>query len=87
MQGSALAIAVDFVVAVVGVRFGAAGVIGYSTRPLGGPMRVCHAVAGLFMLLPLGAFAGARVINVIGVCLAVALLASNRLARRAASTA
>jgi len=67
------------------VWFGAAGVIGYSTRPLGSPMRVCHAVAGLFMLLPLGAFAGAHLVNVIGVCLAVALLALNRLAGRAAS--
>jgi len=85
MRGSALAIAADFVVAVAGVWFGAAGVIGYSTRPLGSPMRVCHAVAGLFMLLPLGAFAGAHLVNVIGVCLAVALLALNRLAGRAAS--
>jgi TRAP transporter 4TM/12TM fusion protein len=87
MQGGVLAIAVDFVVAVAGVWFGAAGVIGYSTRPLGVLMRVCHAVAGLSMLLPLGAFAGARVVNVIGVCLAVGLLASNRLARRTVSAA
>jgi len=87
MQGSALAIIVDFVVAVVGVWFGAAGVIGYSIRPLGGLMRACHVTAGLCMLLPLGAFAGARIINVIGVSLAVVLLASSRLARRTAPAA
>jgi len=86
MQGSALAIAVDFIVAIVGVWFGAAGVIGYSTRPLGGVVRVGHAVAGLFMLVPLSAFAGARVVNVIGVCLAIALLAAHRLMRTEGAT-
>jgi TRAP-type uncharacterized transport system fused permease subunit len=87
MRGSALMIAVDFLVAVAGVWFGAAGIIGYSNRPLGGLTRVWHTVAGLFMLVPLGAFTGARVVNVIGVCLAIALLASTRLARRKASAA
>jgi len=87
MQGSAFDIIVDFVAAVAGVWFGAAGVIGYSIRPLGGLMRIWHAMAGLFMLVPLGAFEGARVVNVIGVCLAVALLVSNRLATRRATAA
>ena len=87
MQGSAFDIIVDFVAAVAGVWFGAAGVIGYSIRPLGGLMRIWHAMAGLFMLVPLGAFESARVINVIGVCLAVALLVSNRLATRRATAA
>jgi len=50
-------------------------------------MRIWHAMAGLFMLVPLGAFESARVINVIGVCLAVALLVSNRLATRRATAA
>jgi len=85
MQGSALAIAVDFLVAVAGVWFGAAGMIGYSIRPLSGMIRGCYVVAGLSMLLPLGAFAGARVINVLGVCLAIVLIALDR--RRAAREA
>lgn len=72
----------DVVVAVAGVWFGAAGVIGYSIRPLGALMRAWHVTAGLFMLVPLGAFAGARVVNVIGVCLAIVLLALNRRARQ-----
>lgn len=87
MQGSVLMIVVDFLVAVAGVWFGAAGIIGYSNRLLGATTRVLHTTAGLFMLLPLGAFSGARIVNVIGICLAIALLVSSRLAKRRSAAA
>jgi len=87
MQGEPVAIAVDFVVALVGVWFGAAGVIGYSFRPLGAGARLLYIVAGVALLLPLGAFSGARTINLIGAGLALALVAAERVARRRASMA
>ncbi len=87
MNGSPMMIAIDFVMAAVGVWFGAAGVMGYSFRRLPAIDRIVYLLAGLCLLTPLGALGVGRWINAIGACLAVALLIRERLMRRRAQQA
>ena len=82
MHGSPAMIAIDFVAAVVGVGFGAAGVMGYSVRHLAMADRVVYLVAGLFLLLPIGAFGVGRWVNLVGLALAVAIVVREKLLRR-----
>ena len=87
MQGDPVAIVVDFVIAVVGVWFGAAGVTGYSTRPLGPVLRAAFVLAGVCLLIPLGASEIARWINLFGAALGATLFAIDQIARRRALAA
>jgi TRAP transporter 4TM/12TM fusion protein len=82
MSGSPAMILIDFLVAIVGVWFGAASVMGYSFRHLGPADRIAYMVAGLCLLTPLNASGFARWINAGGACLAVALLVRERMLRR-----
>jgi TRAP transporter 4TM/12TM fusion protein len=82
MNGNPVMVAIDFGVAIVGVWFGAAGVMGYSFRKLPPLDRVLYMVAGLCLLTPLGAFGIGRWINALGVCVAVALILRERALRR-----
>jgi TRAP transporter 4TM/12TM fusion protein len=82
MNGSPTMIAIDFAAAVIGVGFGAAGVMGYSVRHLTPIDRVVYLAAGLFLLLPIGAFGIGRWINLVGVALAVAIVVREKLLRR-----
>lgn len=75
MQGPWHLIAFDFTVALAGVWFGAAGVIGYSMRNLGYATRLAYFVIGLFLLIPVGAFAAAKWVNLAGALLGAGLLA------------
>jgi TRAP transporter 4TM/12TM fusion protein len=84
MNGNPALIALDFAVATVGVWFGAAGVMGYSFRPLLRPERALYLVTGLCLLTPLETFGVGRWINAAGVGLAVVLLFRDRVKRRAA---
>ncbi len=81
MNGDPLMIVFDFVVALVGVWFGAAGVMGYSFRRLGLLDRVIYLIAGLCLLVPLEAFGASRWVNATGAILAAALLLRERLVR------
>jgi TRAP transporter 4TM/12TM fusion protein len=82
MQGDPLLIVLDFATAVVGVWLISAAVLGYSVRHLGATDRLLYGAAGLFLLLPVGAFAQARWFNVVGGAMAAALFVRER-ARRA----
>jgi TRAP transporter 4TM/12TM fusion protein len=87
LKGDPLMIAVDFVTAVAAVWFVSAAVMGYSVRDLGWLDRALHLVAGICLIVPVGAFAEARWMNIAGALLGVALLAWERaLRRRAAAT-
>ena len=77
MQGHWYMIAFDFVVAMVGVWFGAAGVTGYSVRILGGGYRLAYFLAGLFLIMPFNAFPAARWLNLAGAVMAVVLLVND----------
>ncbi len=78
MKGSPPIIIFDLVMALAGVWFGAAGMIGYSFRKLNLPLRVCHVLTGLCLLLPVGAFGIGRWINLAGIIAAVALIVISR---------
>jgi TRAP transporter 4TM/12TM fusion protein len=87
MRGDPVLIVVDFVVAIAGVWFGAAGIMGYSVRPLGAPARIAYIAAGLCLLTPLEAFGAGRWINLVGALLAAGLVARERVVRGRAKTA
>ncbi|MDE0335207.1 MAG: hypothetical protein OXI64_09630, partial [Defluviicoccus sp.] len=74
MQGSALAVVHAAAAAVGGVWLVSVGVIGYFTRPLDPARRVGFGAAGLALLLPAGAFAGAGWSDIGGLALAAALI-------------
>ena len=87
MSGSATSIAIDFAVALAGVWFGAAGVMGYSVRELTALDRAMYLLTGLCLLTPLDAFGVGRWINAAGMCLAVALIVRERIMRQRAAQA
>jgi TRAP transporter 4TM/12TM fusion protein len=74
MAGDAWLIALDFATAVGGVWLVSAAVIGYAVRRLGAAARLYYGIAGLFLMLPAGAFEEARWFNIAGAAMALALL-------------
>jgi TRAP transporter 4TM/12TM fusion protein len=78
MAGDPWLIALDFVTAVAGVWLVSAAVIGYSVRVLGLVARIYYGFAGLCLMLPAGAFAEARWLNVVGAGMAIALFILER---------
>jgi TRAP transporter 4TM/12TM fusion protein len=74
MAGDAWLIVLDFATAVGGVWLVSAAVIGYAVRQLGAAARLYYGIAGLFLLLPAGAFDEARWFNIAGAVMALALL-------------
>ncbi len=87
MDGSVSMIVIDLAAAVIGVWFGAAGVMGYSVRPLGPLARALYIATGLFLLTPLGTFGFGRYVNLAGVAMAIGLVAWERFARQRAKSA
>jgi TRAP transporter 4TM/12TM fusion protein len=81
LKGDPVFIVIDFVTAVAGVWFISAAVMGYSLRPLGWLDRLLHMAVGICLIMPVGAFAAARWMNVAGVVMAVALLVYERMMR------
>jgi TRAP transporter 4TM/12TM fusion protein len=81
LKGDPMMIAIDIAAALAGVWFGAAGVIGYSVRPLGPFARVVYLTASICLLMPLEAFGGGRWVNIFGATLAIAILVRERLLR------
>ena len=73
MKGPPLMIAVDTITAVAGVWLISAAVMGYSVRDLRWTDRALYGVAGFFLLVPMGAFAAARWLNIAGVVMAIGI--------------
>jgi hypothetical protein len=67
---------------VAGVWLISAAVMGWSVRALGAAGRLVYGVIGVGLLLPVGAFAAARWLNVAGAAAAVLLLLWERTRRR-----
>jgi TRAP-type uncharacterized transport system fused permease subunit len=86
MRGDPLFIVLDAATAVIGVWLISAAVLSYSVRHLGAADRLIYGAAGLFLLLPVGAFAQARWFNLAGGAMAAALFVWER-ARRARTEA
>jgi TRAP transporter 4TM/12TM fusion protein len=84
LKGDPVFIVIDFVTAVAGVWFISAAVMGYGMRDLGWIDRLLYLTAGVCLIVPVGAFAPARWMNIAGVVLVVALLAWERMLRRPA---
>jgi TRAP transporter 4TM/12TM fusion protein len=86
LKGDPVFIVIDFVTAVAGVWFISAAVMGYSLRDLGWLDRLLHMAVGICLIMPVGAFAAARWMNIAGVVVAIALLVYERMVRRPAET-
>jgi TRAP transporter 4TM/12TM fusion protein len=74
MRGDPWFIVLDIGTAVAGVWLVSAGIMAYSVRPLGIAARLYYVAAGLFLMLPAGAFDEARWFNLAGAVMALALL-------------
>jgi TRAP transporter 4TM/12TM fusion protein len=81
LKGDPGTIALDVVLAVAGVWFIAAAMMGYSMRPLGWGARTYHALTGIALFMPADAFGAGRWINAAGAGLAVALFLLERVRR------
>jgi len=84
--GDPLLIAIDCVLAAIGVWFGAAGVIGYSNHRLSALLRLCYIAAGMSMLVPMAAFDGGRWLNGFGFALGIGLWLLGRRVRHRGNT-
>ena len=85
MRGDPLFIIIDFVTAVAGVWLISAAVMGYSVRPLRLFDRAIYGAIGICLLLPVGAFAAARWLNIAGALAGAALFAWERAHHRRTS--
>jgi TRAP-type uncharacterized transport system fused permease subunit len=81
LKGDPPSIARDFALAVLGVWFISAAMMGYSVHPLKLPARIYYSVTGLCVLMP-GVSGAGRWINVAGIALAVGLFVWEKAARR-----
>src|SRR5258706_6717037 len=81
LKGDPLSIALDLVLAVAGVWFISAAMMGYAMRPLGLAARVSFAVTGLCLFMPASAFGAGRWINVAGIGLGSPMLLRGEAAR------
>jgi TRAP transporter 4TM/12TM fusion protein len=73
LRGNLVYIFIDVATAVAGIWFVSASVIGFTTRTVGMSYRLICAVAGLALLIPVGALAWGHYINIGGGCIAVML--------------
>ena len=77
MHGSAAAIVWNLARNLLGIFMGTAAIVGFACGLLSTPMRIAFAVAALVILLPAHAFAGAELLDWIGLGGSVALLGFN----------
>jgi TRAP-type uncharacterized transport system fused permease subunit len=82
LKGDPVFIVIDFVTAVAGVWLISAAVMGYSVRDLGWADRVVHMIAGVCLIMPVGASPAARWMNIVGAAMGLALLVWERALRR-----
>src|SRR5262245_11495508 len=71
LKGDAFSIVVDVALAIAGVWFISAAMMGFVTRPLGLVARICHCLAGICIFMPAGAFGAGRWISAAGAALGV----------------
>jgi TRAP transporter 4TM/12TM fusion protein len=81
MQGSPLAIALDFATALAAIWFISAAVTGYSVRHLGPFDRLIYFAGGAGLMLPVASFAQAHWFNIAGALIAVAIIVWEMLRR------
>jgi TRAP-type uncharacterized transport system fused permease subunit len=81
MKGHPAAIALDFALAIGGVWFISAAMMGYSVRPLGLAERLFYCVTGICTFMPANVLGAGRWFNVVGVALATALFLFSRFRR------
>ncbi|MBW8907368.1 MAG: C4-dicarboxylate ABC transporter permease, partial [Betaproteobacteria bacterium] len=79
MKGHPAAIALDVALAVTGVWFISAAMMGYSFRPLALSERLVYCVTGILTFMPANVLGAGRWFNVAGVALAIALFLHARL--------
>lgn len=82
MQGEPVDILIAFITAVAGVWVATCGIQGYFVRPLGALLRVGFIVGGIFLLIPVEAFADAIYLELIGIALTLILVGKEMLAKR-----
>jgi TRAP transporter 4TM/12TM fusion protein len=87
LKGDPVLIVIDVVTAIAGVWLISAAVMAYSVRPLGIVDRLVYGAIGIGLLLPVGAFAAARWLNLAGAVAGILLLLRERTRRRARSAA
>jgi TRAP transporter 4TM/12TM fusion protein len=87
LKGDPASIALDLALAIAGVWFISAAMMGYSAQPLRLLSRAAYCVAGIGIFLPASAFGAGRWINAAGVGLGAALIAWEKLARRRVTAA
>jgi len=81
MKGHPAVIALDFALAIGGVWFISAAMMGYSVRPLGLAERLLYCVTGICTFMPANVLGAGRWFNVAGVALATALFLFSRFRR------
>src|SRR6185295_18774607 len=74
MKGAPWAIVLDFATALAGVWFISAAFMGYAIGKLSLAQRGLYAVAGLFLMMPVGAFDAAKWFNLAGAAVAIGLV-------------
>jgi TRAP transporter 4TM/12TM fusion protein len=82
MQGQPLNIAIAVVTAFAGVWIATAGILGYLFRPMHGIVRIACIVAGIALMVPNQAFAGAVYVEIVGLILGIAVVGSERVTSR-----
>jgi len=87
MDGDAIHVALDFIAALAGVWLVSAAMIGHGIGPLSVVKRIPYALAGLSLVVPIGAFGYSRYLNAAGGLAAVALLLADYLNRKHARRA
>jgi len=83
MEGSAGLIAWQFFRNMLGIFVGTAGIVGFAFAPIPTPLRLAFGAAALAVLVPPQAFAGADLLDWIGLAAATGLLAFNYVQGRA----
>ena len=87
MEGGVIQVLLATVTAIAGVWLASAGMLGYFTRPLGWLMRVVFMMAGLSLLIPAEAFAGAFYVDIFGAVIGVLAVGRELMVHRAAQAA
>jgi TRAP transporter 4TM/12TM fusion protein len=77
LQGQPLDVVLAAATAIMGIYLVSVAVAGFMTRPLGFPLRIAFAIAGLSMMIPANGFPGAIWTDVGGFILGVVLIGSE----------
>jgi TRAP transporter 4TM/12TM fusion protein len=86
MSGSWYWIAWQFCRNMLGIFVGTSAIVGYAFAPMSMTLRLCFGVAALAVLIPANAFAGAELLDWLGLASCVGLLGASYMQRRPASS-